>query len=134
VKVILAAMADYANQTGEGKLNIIGLFGQVNWTGPDSTVPIMSVVFVLEPDEDDYGQVRHLALKFQSPDGTEFLQPLRSQTTVPPRPDVGRILLNQQITLVATAFPVSGMHAFVLEMDDRAIYRLEFPVIDVRGG
>ena len=73
MNLLVLLAADYANLTGDGKLNVMGVFQEINATHFPARHPAMHVVIKLGADLGEYGQVRDLSLRLVDPDGNEIV-------------------------------------------------------------
>jgi len=118
LELSLAVAADYASTTAEGKLNILGIFDQLNAPGFPLTLPQFFVVLVLVfgPQETD----RQVTVRIQLVDGKDAeIVALQGVVTTPPEIPEGRQqgLLNQLIGLSGVSFHRHGAHRFRVFLD-----------------
>lgn len=69
MKVTLAVLADYANITREGKLNILGMFDVIHAQNFPMTHPQMQLVMRFEADIAEAGKTKKLEIKLMDADG-----------------------------------------------------------------
>jgi hypothetical protein len=69
MKITLAVLADYANITREGKLNILGIFDAINTQDFPVTHPQMQLVMRFEADVSEAGKAKKLEIKLMDDDG-----------------------------------------------------------------
>lgn len=69
MKVTLAVLADYANITREGKLNILGIFDVIHAHDFPMTHPQMQLVMRFEADIAEAGKTKKLEIKLMDEDG-----------------------------------------------------------------
>jgi len=89
-------VADYANMTGDGKLNVMGIFREINAPNFPARHPSMHLVIKLSAELGEYGIQRGLGVKLCDPDGNELIS-LTGPIDVPKgghgiRPEVNAIL------------------------------------------
>ncbi len=80
MNVTLAVLADAANVSQEGKLNILGSFNTIMVENFPARHPAMVLVLPLNATPAEYGQVRDLGLKLLGADGEEHAA---MQITIP---------------------------------------------------
>jgi hypothetical protein len=110
--VNLAVLADYANVSQDSKLNIMGIFQEVNPPVLPFALPQMYLVvsFVAGPAE--FGSVKNIRIVLLDNDGNEMLA-LEAQAQVPRPPRPGRrAFINQVIGLNGITFQRPGDYAF----------------------
>jgi len=73
VQVALALLADYANVSREGKLNILGIFDRLSVQGLPAIHPQMQLVLVLEADRGDADREHKLGIELIDADGVKLL-------------------------------------------------------------
>jgi Family of unknown function (DUF6941) len=110
--VNLAVLADYANVSQDGKLNIMGIFQEVNPPFLPFPLPQMYLIvsFVAGPAEFD--SVKDVRIALLDNDGSEMLA-LGGQVQVPRPPMPGRrAFINQVIGLNGVSFEHPGGYEF----------------------
>lgn len=68
-----ALLADYANQTADGKLNIMGVFNSITAASVPAVHAQLSLVVGLETEPTDRGQAKEIAIRLLDADGAELL-------------------------------------------------------------
>jgi hypothetical protein len=112
-------LCDYANITNDGKVNILGIFAEINppilpWQLPQA---FLVVTFSASPAEQ--GQQRHLRLQLLRADGGTPLISIENDVTVPPPPRPGvRASINLMIGMGGLIFPQIGDYAFSVLVDN----------------
>ena len=71
--VRLAVLADYANISQEGKLNIMGVFGEINPPVLPFALPTMYLVAVFQASPAEVGQQKAVRVALLDDDGKEVL-------------------------------------------------------------
>lgn len=69
MKVTLAVLADYANITREGKLNILGVFDVIHAQNFPMTHPLMQLVMRFEADIAETGRTKKVEIQLMDADG-----------------------------------------------------------------
>lgn len=116
MQVSLFQLADYANTTADGKLNVMGIFRILRAQSFPVRHSSMVVVIKLSPELGEYGQSRTLTIKLVDPDGKEIIS-LSGPLNIPePKgglpPEVNAILEIKDLI-----FPHPGPYQFVLMLD-----------------
>lgn len=112
--VVLALIADAANRSQEGKLNILGAFGEIYATAYPATHPEMQLVLRMEASPGEVGQTKELIILLLDADG----QPVenfhvKGTFQVQPAKRPGRkSVMETLIRLVAVTFPKEGDYTF----------------------
>ena len=118
VDVNLAVLADYANVSQDGKLNIMGIFQEVNATTLPFVLPQMYLVVSLTAGPAEFDTVRDLRIVLLRSDGEKLLE-LEGQLNVPRSPREGsRSYMNEAIGLAGIPFPQAGDYAFHILVGD----------------
>ncbi|HEY7414631.1 MAG TPA: hypothetical protein VH593_05530 [Ktedonobacteraceae bacterium] len=115
VKVHFALIADTANFSTDGKLNIIGLFNTVYVPSLPATHLQMRLIvqYIIEPS--DIGAARHLVIHFRDPDGAELFgiestEPIRTSSPL-------GLTVPQVADIQLLRFEKYGEHTFAVEID-----------------
>jgi hypothetical protein len=128
MQVTLALLADYANVTAEGKLNILGIFDRITVQELPAVHTQMHLVLRLEASTADQNRSHNVEIRLQDPEGRSLLD-VRGDLVphgVPGRPSATNQILAFNNVQLATA----GVHAFVVSVDGSL--RAEVPlVVDV---
>jgi len=69
MRVKLALLADYANVTADGKLNILGVFDRINVTALPAVHPQMHLVLRFEAHAMERDRVHNVEIRLHDPDG-----------------------------------------------------------------
>ena len=116
MRPILFLVADYANITGDGKLNVMGIFQVINAFNFPARHSSMHLVAKLAPELSEYGQKRTFTVILMDADGNHILQ-ISGEFDVPKgdggkKPEVNIILDLKDVIL-----PKPGRYQFVLLID-----------------
>jgi hypothetical protein len=99
MQVRLSALADFASVTREGKVNILGIFDQVNPSKLPFVLPQLFLVLVWEASVAEIGTQRNVKTVLVEADGRQILSLDQSVTVPSPAHPGDRIRLNQIIGL-----------------------------------
>jgi hypothetical protein len=113
MEVKLAVLADYANVSHDGKLNIMGIFQEINAPSLPFPLPQMYLVLTFEAGPAEFDSVRDLRVVLLRGDSQEELVKLEGQLQVPRPARAGsRAYMNEAIGLAGVPFPQAGDYAF----------------------
>ncbi len=131
--VTLAALADSANVSQEGKLNILGEFNQINASTLPALHPAMSLVLRLEAGPVEYGQEKQLEIKLLDADGNSVLDVGTAKVRVPNAGPGKRARIVTVLNIQNTVLPSYGDYAFVVLVngDEKATVPLELVLLEV---
>jgi hypothetical protein len=116
VDVPLAVVADGANTTADGKLNVLGAFNTIFTIGFPSVHPRCVLVVRFAPAPDDIGETRHLTIRFGDVDGGPTIWELQSDLAVAADPGPG-VTFDNILGLVGLPIPHEGEYAFEVIVD-----------------
>ena len=115
MKLIFAITADCANLTGDGKLNVMGVFTDINATSFPVRHPSIHLIVKFGVELGEQGQ-RSVHVLLRDPDGNELLK-LSSDVNIP-QTKVGRTAeVNLILVLNNIVFPHPGPYQFVFMVD-----------------
>ncbi|HEX6557910.1 MAG TPA: hypothetical protein VF021_00565 [Longimicrobiales bacterium] len=111
----LAVLADYANVTGDGKLNILGIFDRINLMQVPAVHPQMHLVLRLEAHPAELERAHGIEIRLQDPEGTSIFE---VNGEIVPRGEPGRpVSTNQILTLNNLQLEKIGDYRFVVIID-----------------
>ncbi len=114
----MAVLADYANLSREGKLNIMGIFQEINPPVLPFTLPQMYLVLGLTAGPAEFNTTRNLRIPLLHSDGQEVLA-MEAEMRVPSARRPGsRAYINETILLAGVTFPQAGDYAFHILIGD----------------
>jgi hypothetical protein len=116
MRVLLFLAADYANVTGDGKLNVMGIFKEIYSQTFPARHASMHLVAKLAPELGEFGKPRTFTVKLLNANGGQNME-LSGQFDVPrgeggKKPEVNVILQLKDII-----FPTPGPYQFVFLVD-----------------
>lgn len=125
MKLLLFLTADYANITGDGKINVMGIFREINSTSFPTRHSSMHLVIKFGAELGEYGDTRTLTVKLRDPDGNDIMG--LSGSVVVPNIVGGKIPeVNAIFELKDIIFPKPGFYQFVVLIDKD--YKGDIPV------
>ena len=133
--VTLAALADSANISQEGKLNILGEFDQINASNLPTRHPAMSLVLRLEAGPVEHGQEKQLDIKLLDADGNRVLDVGTAKVLVPNAGPGKRARIVTVLDIKNALLRNYGDYAFVVLVngDEKATVPLELVPLEVAG-
>ncbi|MFC2019961.1 DUF6941 family protein [Chloroflexota bacterium] len=111
MEVKLAVLADYANVTKEGKLNLLGLFNVLNVPNLPWTHPQMQLVLVFESGPAEWDTVKKVEVKLFDEDAHEKFA-MGADLRVPRGQSGKKVSINSIIFLNNLSFDVAGDYSF----------------------
>jgi hypothetical protein len=127
MELTLALLADYANISREGKLNIMGIFEQIHAQQFPATHPQMHLVIRLEATPFEMGQ-HTVGLSFIDDDANEVFG-IRGGLVIPESQAGQNIIAPSIFALNAITFPKAGMYEFVILADEQELGRVPLRVL-----
>lgn len=117
MKVTLAVLADYANITREGKLNIMGIFDVIHAQNFPVTHPQMQLVMRFEADISESGKTKKLEIQLMDDDGKRLFV-LGGEFTLGQGQPGQVIGSNQILTINMMKFEQPGNYEFKILIND----------------
>jgi hypothetical protein len=112
MQVKLALLADYANVTAEGKLNILGIFDRINVSQIPAVHPQMHLILRLEAHPAERDRPHNVEIRLHDPDGQTVFE-VRGDI-VPQGPASRTLATNQILTLNNLQLDKSGGYTFIV--------------------
>ena len=113
MEVTLALLADAANISQEGKLNVLGVFNSINAVSFPCIHPSMVVVMRFEASRAEIGQTKEFEIHLLDPDGAS-LGNVAGNFVVPDAPPGQRVQMGNILPLNGVTFQRPGPHQFVI--------------------
>jgi hypothetical protein len=112
MQVNLAVLADYANVTGDGKLNILGIFDRINLMQVPAVHPQMHLVLRLEAHPAEQDRAHAVEIRLQDPYGAVIFE---VKGEIVPHGEPGTaVSTNQILTLNNLQLEKIGDYVFVV--------------------
>ena len=119
MKVVFAVLADSANISQEGKLNILGTFRHIGATKFPARHPEMQLVVRMEASPAEAGMEKQLEVKVLDQDGQQFGSYQGSFTVPKPKRSGDPAHMQLIMRLIDTVFPRAGRYVFHILIDGR---------------
>jgi hypothetical protein len=116
MKPLLFLSADYANITGEGKLNVMGIFNNINALSFPARHSSMHLIAKLSPEMSEYGQKRSFTILLMDADANHIVE-VSGEFEVPKGQDGKKPEVNIMFELKDVVFVKPGRYVFVLLVD-----------------
>ena len=125
MNVRLAVLADYANVTGDGKLNILGIFDRINLLQIPAVHPQMHLVLRIEAHPSELNRTYDVEIRLQDPAGNTIFE---VKGEIVPRGEAGQIVsTNQILTLNNLQLEKIGEYTFVVMINNEV--KTEIPLV-----
>lgn len=135
MEATLAVAADYANVSNEGKLNIMGVFSEVNPTELPAALQQMFLVLVWEAGAAEFGTGKQIRIAFVGEDGEVQINLDLPEVTVPqPARPGSRVNFNQIIGMGGLPIQQVGAHAFLILVGGEEKTRIPLYVSELPTG
>jgi len=121
--VVFAQIADYANLSREGKLNILGLFDTINAASFPTVHPQMHLVIRFELLRHERGKSHAVEIQFEDEDGKKLFS-ISGQIGIQENAQVAVLPLvhsDQIITINNLLIPREGTYQFVVLIDNNVV-------------
>jgi len=128
VKIPMAVLADEANVSQEGKLNLMGIFDRISAAEFPVVHSRMVFAFRVEADSGDSGRPVTVQVAMEDEDGTALFQ-AEGEMMAPPVPPGEFTTANQIFALVGVQFPRPGTYRFVVQVGDTGHAEAPFLVL-----
>ncbi len=126
----MALLADEANVSQEGKLNVLGVFDRIAASSFPVVHPKMVFVFRVRAEYADAGRTFPVRVRLMDEDGATLFE--ASGDIAAPQVSPGEfVTANQLFTLVGTRFPRAGSYKFVVNVGDLAGQETPLVVVEV---
>lgn len=114
----LLLIADYANLTVDGKLNVMGIFNSIHATQFPASHAEMFLVAKLSADPSEYGTKRKLAIRLLDEGGKLIASLLEREIEIPHGKEGKGVEIRQILKLTGLIFPQPGAYQFSMLVDN----------------
>lgn len=134
MRLTFGVTADYANTTADGKLNILGVFTEVNLAQIPGELPHMFLILSFEVAVEESGRIVPLRVTLLDESGDEVVG-LEGRVAIPQEHRrAGAATLNQIIGLSGIQFQRPGWHEFAVAADQQRLGTVGIHVNVIEGG
>jgi hypothetical protein len=126
--VSLAVLADYANVSREGKLNIMGIFDRIFARQLPGQFPPMQLVIRIDARFSELGREHSMEIRLMDPDGEAIFDINGSFTPMAAEPGQG-VSLNHIIGLANLPLAKTGDHTVAIWVDNDLKKEVELKVV-----
>jgi hypothetical protein len=113
----MAVLADEANVSQEGKLNLMGIFDRIAAATFPVLHPRMVFAFRVEAEFGDAGRAFPVRVTLEDDEGGVLFE-AAGDLMAPPVPPGEFATANQLFSLVGVQFPRAGMYRFIVQLGD----------------
>lgn len=125
----MAFLADEANVSQEGKLNVLGIFDRIAASAFPTVHPRMVFAFRVQAEYADSGRPFTVRVRLVDEDGGVLFE--ANGEMMAPEVQPGEFsTANQVFTLVGVQFPQPGHYKFVIDIDDIRPHETPFAVVE----
>ena len=117
MRIPTALLADEANVSQEGKLNVLGAFDRIAAASFPTVHPKLVFVFRVQAEHEDGGRRFPVQVRLVDEDGGQLFE-AAGEIVAPPVPPGEFATANQIFTLLAVRFPRPGRYRFVVRLGD----------------
>jgi hypothetical protein len=118
IQVPLALLADYANVSREGKINILGVFDQIYAASVPALHPQMQLVLTLLADRGEAKKEHKIKIELIDQDGTPVSVKIEGTFKFDPPKAGDDVRINQTILLNHVVFNKYGDYSFKIIIDN----------------
>ena len=116
MEITFAVLADAANASASGKLNILGVFDELNSRRFPARHPQLALVFRAEAGPGEFGQTKVIEVHISDEDGKP-VGGARAEVSIPDHPGRLRFTSNHIIEFRDTVWPEPGTYQFSIMVD-----------------
>jgi hypothetical protein len=128
----MAFLADEANVSQEGKLNVLGIFDRIAAPSFPTLHPRMVFAFRVQAEYADAGRPFEVRVRLMDEDGGIVFE-ANGEITPPQIEPGGFSTANQVFTLVGIQFTQPGMYKFVVNVGDLPPHETPVAVVHAAG-
>ena len=114
----MALLADYANVTKEGKLNVLGIFHQLRVARLPAQHPSMQLILMLEGNRGDADREQKIELRLMAPSGKDVFKMDGTFLIKDPEHRWTTIRSNQILQIHGLTFHEAGGHIFYVYLNN----------------
>lgn len=131
MEVALALLADYANVSREGKLNILGIFDRINAQSIPAVHPQMQLIMTIEADRVEANRGHKVDVELIDEDGTKLFS-IGGTLKFSSPPPGERIRINHIIQLNNLKFDRFGKYDFKILINNEVRKSIPLTITEIR--
>lgn len=131
MQIALALLADYANISREGKLNILGIFERIYAQNMPATHPQMQLVMTIEADSAEADRDHKIEIQLIDADGKKLFA-FGGNLKFSPPPMGQKARLNHIIQLNNTKFEKFGSYDFKIMINDEVRKSVPLALVEAK--
>ncbi len=131
MEIPLAFLADEANISQDGKLNVLGVFDRIATPQFPTVHPKMVFGFRVQAGFEDGGRSFSAVVRLVDEDGGPLFE-AQGEISIPPIPPGEFFTANQVFALVGVQFTQPGTYKFMVVAADRVLNETPFVVSQIR--
>ena len=131
MNVSLAVLADYANISREGKLNILGIFNLINAHSVPAIHPQMQLIMALEADRSEAERDHKIEVELIDADGSKLFS-IEGVVKFGTPPPGERIRANHIIQINNVQFSRFGVHEFKIIINNEVRMSVPLQIVEVK--
>lgn len=128
MKVRWAVLCDYANNTQEGKLNLMGVFNRIGAARYPAVHSSMALVIKFAVDPAEFGRKQSIIVQLADADGKRLFE--AETEIVIERQSGGPQEFDNILTLNNVVFPHAGAYAFDVLVNNSAQYSVPLTMVE----
>lgn len=132
MEVSLALLADCANISREGKLNIMGIFDRINAPSLPAAHPQMQLILNMEADRSEADRDHKLEVELIDADGNKLFR-IEGNIKFGPPPPGERVRANHIIQLNNLQFSRFGVHEFKILINNEVRRSVPLHIIEAKA-
>lgn len=117
MRVPTALLADYANATKDGKLNVMGIFHQLTVSHLPASHPSMQLVLMLEGNRADAGREQKIEIRLMAPSGKDLFK-MEGSFIVKGKGSGMTLRSHQILQMAGLTFTEEGGHIFYIHLNN----------------
>lgn len=135
MRITLGVTADFASLTADNKLNILGIYNEINPPRLPYVLTLLTVVLSFEADPSDYGKDRRIAITLRDPSDRDIVRPSLVQWSVPRPPKTNlRVSANHITGWTTIVLQQAGVHRVAIFVEGMEIRSINLTVNQPQGG
>ena len=132
--VKFAVLADYANISREGKLNVLGIFDIINPPVLPFPLPLFYVVISYEAGAAEYDTTKNVEIVLSDEDGKRLMTLTQELRINRPQRGGARVTANQLAAIAGFQFRTTGTYQFAILVNRETKKTISLLVNPPRGG